>query len=431
MNKNKNLSDSARQKTIDPDSKNFKVRQCRVCGGKHLYPFLSLGAMPIPNGFLAEDEVGQKEPRYPLGVLVCEDCWLVQLTHVVPAEIMFKNYLYIPSTSATMLSHFQSFAKDVVKQFSLDKGDLVIDIGSNDGTLLGYFKDQEMRVLGIDPASNLAQVARLKGIDTIDSFFSAAVAKEVRPKYGKAKIITATNVVAHIDDIHSLCDGVAELLDDDGVFIMEFPYLLDLLDKNEFDTIYHEHLSYFSITPLVHLFKMHDMQIIDVKKMSVHGGSIRVYVTKKQSTRQVQSSVQEFLQNEKLKKIDKRVAYDDFARRVKVIKRDLVAFLKKLRGQGKRVVGYGAAAKGNVLLNYCDITTNLLDFVVDSISYKQGRYTPGTHIPIYPESRIEKEKPDYVLLLAWNFADEILKKQVSYREKGGQFIITIPYLRIE
>jgi len=409
----------------------FKVKKCRICGGDNLYNFLSLGSMPIPNGFLSKEELKIKESYYPLGVYVCDDCFLVQLTHVVPAEIMFKNYLYIPSTSTTMLDHFKSMASELIKKYQLNARDLVIDIGSNDGTLLSFFKDQEIRVLGVDPAENLAKVAQLKGIETISDFFTSMLADKITTGHGRAKIITATNVVAHIDDIHSFCKGVETLLDKDGILVIEFPYLIDLIDKNEFDTIYHEHLSYLSITPLVKLFKSHEMQIVDIKRVPVHGGSLRVYVARKGSKHKQEKAVKEFLQNEELKKINKRNAYDDFARRVRVIKRDLVSYLKNIKKQGKKIVGYGAAAKGNVLLNYCKIDTTLLDYVVDSISYKQGKFTPGTHIPIFPESRLEKELPDYTLLLAWNFADEILKKQVKYREKGGQFIITIPYLRVE
>lgn len=409
----------------------YKATACRICGSKRLYNFLSLNSMPIPNGFLTEKELKENEPHYPLGVNVCEDCWLVQLTHIIPAEIMFKNYLYIPSTSTTMLTHFKAFAMSAIEEYKVTPKDLVVDIGSNDGTMLGFYKEQEIKVLGIDPASNLAQLARLKGIDTIDDFFSPEIAREVVKTRGTAKVITATNVVAHMNDIHQLCEGIEILLAKDGVFIMEFPYLIDLLDKNEFDTIYHEHLSYFSITPLVQLFKKHNMQIHDVKRMSIHGGSVRVFIKRINSGSKQQPSVKEILDLENLKKLNKRTAYDDFARRVGVIRRDLVKYLKDLKKQGKKIVGYGASAKGNVLLNYCKISTNLLDYVVDSIPYKQGRYTPGTHIPIYPETRLDRDMPDYALLLAWNFADEILQKKVDYRVKGGQFIITIPYLRIE
>lgn len=396
-----------------------------------LFPFLSLGSMPIPNGFLTKEQFIQPEPHYPLGVLVCERCWLVQLTHIVPASSMFKNYLYIPSTSTTMLEHFKIMSHEIIREYGLNSTDLVVDIGSNDGTLLGFFKEQEVKVLGIDPASNLVQVARLKGIDTIDNFFSAKLAGAIANERGRAKIITATNVLAHINDIHDACEGVNALLHREGVFIAEFPYLMDLLDKNEFDTIYHEHLSYFAIRPLVELFKHYNMHIVDIRRSSIHGGSIRIYVAKKDSKHKPTQKVKEFLQQESLKKLDKRTTYDEFARRVKVTKRDLVNYLKRLKKEGKRIVGYGASAKGNVLLNYCDIDTKLLDYIVDSIPYKQGRYSPGTHIPIVPEIRLQRDMPDFVLLLAWNFADEILKKQQTYREKGGQFIITIPYLRIE
>lgn len=387
--------------------------------------------MPIPNGFLTKEELEQKEFYYPLGAAVCENCWLVQLTHVVPPEIMFKNYLYIPSTSKTMLEHFKTLTQETIEKYSLTSNNLVIDIGSNDGTLLGYFKEQEIKVLGIDPASNLAQVARMKGIDTIDDFFTAKLADKIVAEKGKAKIITATNVVAHIHNLHELIEGVEKLLTNDGIFIMEFPYLVDLISKNEFDTIYHEHLSYFSVIPLVELFKRYKMKIVDLKRTPVHGGSIIVYVAKKNSHYQQNVIVQNYIYQEKLIKLDQTNTYDDFSRRVKIIKRDLINYLTDLKKMGKKIVGYGASAKGNVMLNYCGINTKLLDCIVDSIPYKQGKYTPGTHIPIHPEAWLDKHTPDFVLLLSWNFADEILQKQIKYRERGGQFIITIPYLRIE
>lgn len=409
----------------------YELKKCRICGSKKLHKFLDLGTMPIPNGFIEKEDFKKMEEYYPLAVFVCESCWLVQLTHVIPPDIMFKNYLYIPSTSTTMIEHFKSMANDLIETCRLGNKDLVIDIGSNDGTLLGFFKEHEIRVLGIDPASNLAQVARMKGIDTIDDFFGVKLAKKVVKTYGKAKIISGTNVIAHINNLHDLCVGVKTLLSKNGIFVMEYPYLVDLLDRNEFDTIYHEHLSYFAVQPLIKLFKKHGMIIFDIKKTPVHGGSIMVFAAKKGSGYKIKRSVKEFVKLEMLKKLDRKEAYEEFARRVKIIKRDILDYLRRIKSQSKVVVGYGAAAKGNVFLNYCGITTKLLDYIVDSIPYKQGRYTPGTHIPIFPEQKLQKEIPDYTLILAWNFADEILKKQLKYREKGGQFIITIPYLRIE
>jgi len=366
--------------------------------------------MPIPNGFLTKKELKKPEVYYPLGVYFCENCNLVQLTHVVPPEIMFKNYLYIPSTSTTMIQHFKELANEAVKKFKLSPKDLVIDIGSNDGTLLNFFQEDEIKILGIDPASNLVKIARLKGVETIDDFFSVGLAKKILKEKGRAKLITATNVVAHINNLHNLCQGINLLLDREGVFIAEFPYLPDLLSKNEFDTIYHEHLSYFAIKPLTKLFEEHQMRIFDLKRIPVHGGSIRIYASHNQSCYKESETVREFLEQESLRKLHTKGPYDDFGRRVKVIKRDLLDLLRRLRAQGKTIVGHGAAAKGNVLLNYCGINTDLIDYIVDSIPFKQGRYTPGTHIPIFPEKRLEKEVPDYTLLLAWNFADEILKK---------------------
>ena len=411
-------------------SKKYLLAACRICGSNKLYYFLNLGYMPIPNGFLSRKEPSETESHYPLQVCVCESCFLMQLRHVVPPEIMFKNYLYIPSTSLTHIESFDVVARDIIRRFHVRKGSLAVDIGSNDGTLLVQFKDLGMRILGIDPAENLAAEANRKGIKTLQDYFSTNLASDIVKKYGSAKLITATNVIGHINDLHDLCKGLHVLLDKNGVFMMRVPYVIDLLDKNEFDTIYHEHLSYFSFRPLLTLFSMYKLKVIDVEKDEIHGGSIRVYVTRDDSERTVHPRVEKFVTEEKLKKLHLKSTYDEFARRVKIIKRDLVSFLKRIRSQGKTIIGYGASAKGNVLLNYCGISTDILDYLVDSTPYKQGKYTPGTHIPIYPELKVEKDIPDYALLLSWNFATEIINKQRSYRERGGQFIITIPYLRI-
>lgn len=409
----------------------YKARQCRICRRNNLIRVLDLGYMPTPNGYLKKDELGKQELAFPLGISVCPNCWLLQLTHIIPAEIMFKNYLYIPSTSQTMLKHFKSLAETTISSFNIPKNSLVVDVGSNDGTLLSSFKEKEMKVLGIDPAINLATVARLKGIETISDFFTADVVQKIVAKQGKAKVIAATNVAAHIDDLHGFCENINLLLDKEGICVIEFPYLTDLIEKNEFDTIYHEHLSYFSLTPLMTLFERHQLRIFFAKRVPVHGGSIRIFVCRKQASYKTHKIINIFLTEERLKKINRLSYYEDFARRVKVIKRDLVKYLARVKKSGLRIIGYGASAKGNVLLNYCKIDDKILDYVVDSIAYKQGKYTPGSHLKIYPESRLEEDMPDYALLLSWNFAEEILQKQNNYREKGGQFIITIPYLRIE
>jgi hypothetical protein len=343
---------------------------------------------------------------------------------------MFKNYLYIPSTSITMLKHFNDFVNDTKMKVKLSGDDLIVDIGSNDGTLLSFFKKEGMKVLGIDPSENLTLIAKLKGIETLNNFFTKKLADKIIKKYGRAKIITATNVIPHIHNLHDFSAGVSNLLTDDGIFIAEFPYLPDLFRKNEFDTIYHEHLSYFSLQPLKNLLDTYHLRINELKKIPVHGGSLRLTISKK-STHHGEKQTAVFLESEKKNNFGELKTYKNFSRRVEKIRTELVKLLRQLKQTGKKIVGYGASAKGNVLLNYCKLDTRTIEYIVDSISYKQGKFTPGTHIPIFPEERLEKDMPDYALLLSWNFAEEILHKQVSYREKGGRFIITIPYLRVE
>lgn len=413
-----------------PQSDKFRAQRCRICDSEKLYQFLDLGSMPIPNGFLRKEDLGKEEPKYALGTSVCESCWLVQLTHVVPAELMFSNYLYIPSTSTTMLAHFEAMASDLITRHKLTENDLVMDIGSNDGTLLSFFRQKGLPVLGVDPAANLAHLARMKGVDTVSELFTPEVAVKLSKKGIRPKLINATNVVAHMQDLHGLCEGVKTLLDDNGVFVIEFPYLLDLLEKNEFDTIYHEHLSYFALQPLLRLFEKHDLRIFDARKMSVHGGSMRISVAKKNSSQQDTAELKASLEYELRSKINSRSLYDEFAQRVYSNTKQLLECLKAFKAEGKRVIGYGASAKGNVLLNFCNISSDLVEYVVDSIPYKQWRYTPGTHIPVYPEQKLEEDRPDYVLLLAWNFKDEILKKQASFIARGGRFIVAVPEVKI-
>jgi len=369
-----------------------------------------------------------KEPFYPLDVYYCPKCGLVQLRDVVSPKILFKDYVYLTGMSQTMKQHFGQLAGEVVNNFNLSQDDLVIDIGSNDGTLLKGFKQLGIKTLGIEPATNIALVAEREGIETINDFFSLNVANNIIERKSHAKAIIGTNVFAHINDLDGILKAVNILLARDGIFVIEVPYLVDLLSKTEFDTIYHEHLSYFSLRPLVTLFKRFNMELFDVKRVPVHGGSIRCYV--RRSPSKVENSVYKLLVLEEDLRLNVFNAYLEFSAKVKNIKLQLTSLLKKSKENGSRIVGYGAAAKGNVLLNYCKIRTDILDYIVDNTPFKQGLYTPGMHIPVVPPDRLLRDEPDFVLLLAWNYLDEILKKEQKYRELGGKFIVPIPEPKI-
>lgn len=409
------------------NSSDYKIKKCRACGNKKLHTFLSLGSMPIPNGFIKKQNIEKPEKKYPLKACLCLECYLVQLTHIIPPQIMFKNYLYVPSASNTMVSHFKKLADKLLKKL---KPKFVVDIGSNDGTLLSNFQNKGIKVLGVDPAENIAKEANKRGINTYNGYFDKATTKHILNLYGKADIVTATNVVAHIDDLKGLFANVKLILCESGIFVIEAPYILDLIENNEFDTIYHEHLSYLSIHPLRKLLKKSNLKIIDIEKQQIHGGSMRIYIAHSRSKYKAQTNLNKILQLERVSNLQSISYYDDFACRVKSIKANLTNLLSKLKKEGKIIVGYGASAKGNVLLNYCKITSDTLDYIVDSTPYKQGKYTPGTHIPIYPEDKLMQNNPDYVLILSWNFIDEIIGKNKEYIKRGGKFIVTIPYLRI-
>lgn len=405
-----------------------EVERCRICHSRKLYRFLDLGSMPIPNGFLKKQDLAKKEEKYELACLYCEECGLVQTTVVVNPEIMFRNYVYIPSTAKVMMNNFSNLAYQSLERVKYTDKTLVVDIGSNDGSLLTFFKSFGVRVLGIDPAENLAILAEMKGVPTETRLFNASTGKRVAKKYGKAKIITATNVIAHIDDLHKVMQGVSELLDDGGYFITEFPYLLDLIHHNEFDTIYHEHLSYFSLKPWKRLVEGYGYRIVDVQRLQIHGGSIRITQTRKRVPKS--RALSHLIALEEHFGLYKKSTYDDFSGRVSELKADLNKVLKELKKQKKRIVGYGAAAKGNVLTNCFGIGKETLDYIVDSTPYKQGLYTPGKHIPVQAENKLLEDMPEYALILAWNFANEIMKKQQEYKKRGGNFIIPVPEVKI-
>ena len=408
----------------------FKKTTCRVCTKNTLKKILTLGPTPLANAFLTEQQINTGEKFYPLDVYFCTNCHFLQLGHVISPLLLFQNYVYVSSTSKLFIKHFEQYAEKVYERLKLNSHSLVIDIGSNDGILLKPFKKLGTKVLGIEPAENIAKIARPEGIDTISEYFSKKLAHFVVKKYGKADIITANNVFAHIDDLDEVIEGLKILLKDNGVFIMEAPYLIDFLQKRYFDLVYHEHLSYWSVDALQTLFKRFNMTVFFVEKVAVHGGSIRVFVKKEEGHFPVDKSVKQFLLKESKMKLKDITTYLNFAQKVYENKVKLLLLLEKLKSEGKTIAAYGAPAEGNTLLNFFSIGTETLDFVVDDSKFKQGLFTPGKHIPVVPSQQLYEKKPDYVLILAWNFADSIMKIHDKYKNGGGRFIIPVPKPRI-
>ena len=405
-----------------------KIKRCRICNSKNLIKYLSLGKTPLANSFIEPKNINKKELKFPLEVLYCKNCSLSQLSIVVNPKLLFSKYVYRSSISKTFQNHCAKMAEKVIKMIKSYKNELVVDIASNDGCLLKQFKNIGFKTLGVEPAKNLADIANLNGIETISSFWSIATAKKNLKNYGKAKVITATNILAHVDDLNKFLKAVNILLKKDGLFIVEVPYLYHLLTKNEFDTIYHEHLSYFLVKPLKKLYENNDLYIIKIEKYPIHGGSLRIYASK--NNLKEDTSVREFLNFENKNKLYDINTYKNFHKEVKKIKKDFLKLLNQLKNKKKKVVAYGASAKGNTLLNYCGINKNLISFTVDDTPEKQNKFAPGSKIPIKDASYLEKEKPGYIVLLAWNFAKEIMQKTEEYRKRGGKYIIPIPEVRV-
>ncbi len=399
--------------------------ECRICKSRNQHQFLSLGDQPHCNRFLRKEELGGQEHWYPLDLYFCEDCGLVQLGYVVPPEVMFRDYPYVSGTTVTLTNHFHQLARDIVERFNLTPGSQIVDIGSNDGTFLQGFKKQRMRVLGVDPAVNIARMANEAGIETIPDFFGRGVAEKITREWGNADVITAAGVFYHIPDLEDVVEGVRVLLSDDGVFVVQANYLLDMLEKNSFDNIYHEHLHYYSLKPLIVLFHRFDMEVFHAERNSIHGGSIVVYV-RKGTTGTLSKSVDAILALEAERGVYKLDTYRRFAVQVGRIKDELLAILQDLKAKGKRMAAYGAPAKGNTMLNYCRIGPDLLEYAVEKNPLKAGLFTPGMHIPVISEEEAREKQPDYYLVLPWNFLDEFLAKESSFREKGGKFIVPIP-----
>lgn len=404
------------------------VFHCRICGGTSAHTVLDLGQMPLANRLL--DSPSQSETRYPLKLVFCESCTLVQIVETVPPAELFQDYVYFSSFSDTMVSHARELVARMSVAESLDEKSLVVELASNDGYLLQFYRDRGIPVLGIDPAANVVAVAEQRGIPTRCAFFDASIAQGLADEGFRADVMHANNVLAHVADLHGFAEGIRLLLKPDGVAILEMPYLRDLIDRCEFDTIYHEHLCYFSLAALVKLFERHELVVQDVERMEIHGGSLRVSVAHAASTRVRSSAVDALLASERRTGLGTLEYYRNFAEQVQGVRAALRALLADLKRGGARIAAYGASAKGATLLNYFGIGSDTLEFVADRSTVKRGKFTPGTHIPIVSADALAERKPDYTLLLTWNFADEILRQQQAYRAGGGRFVIPIPDVRV-
>ncbi len=411
------------------DSGKFRrLTKCRVCGRADFTKYLSLGALPLANNLITPGQIHSEE-KFPLEVLFCNPCAFSQLSIVVNPDIMFRNYVYRSSISRIFSEHCADIAHEL-EGCPLAGGDLVLDIASNDGCMLKEFKAIGCRVLGVDPAINLAKIASAQGIETIPEYWSPQLASELEKKHGKAKVVIAVNVFAHIDDLHSMVEGVKKILAPNGYFIIESPHLQSLIEHTEFDTIYHEHLSYLLVKPLAGLMLEHGMRIAKVKKSDIHGGSIRMYIEHEGAKDTSDGSVEEAVLGEQNAGLHRAGTYLSFGKKVDGIKNGLRSLLSKLRAGGKTISAFGASAKGNTLLNYCGITAKEIDCIFDDTPEKQGKLYPGVHIPIVAGSQLMQKQPDYLLLLAWNFSAEIMQKTKDYKAAGGKYILPIPRVKI-
>ena len=405
--------------------------RCRSCDAELHQLFVELGASPLSNRYLSDEDLLVMEPTYPLTPYVCTLCWLVQLQAVVTPEQLFSDYPYFSSYSDSWLKHSEAYVESITERLGLTSAHHVVEIASNDGYLLQYFANRGIPVHGVEPAANVAAEAEAKGIPTLVRFFGTSTAEEMVVAGQKADLLLGNNVLAHVPDLNDFIAGMKLLLNPGGVITMEFPHLLHLMELNQFDTIYHEHFSYFSFLAVEKAFLRHGIVLFDVEELAAHGGSLRIYGRHQEdASKPVGSRVLELRQREVLLGLDHVAAYERFTRQVEETKRGLLSFLIDAKRAGKSIVGYGAPAKGNTLLNYCGIRTDFLDYTVDRSKHKQGRYLPGSRIPIFGPERIKETKPDFVLILPWNLREEIMEQMAHIREWGGRFVIPIPRVEV-
>ena len=407
----------------------MKNETCRFCNSILNPIFLDLGKTPLANSFLSESDLQKDEPFFPLQVYVCNECYLVQLKQFKTPDEIFSEYAYFSSYS--MLEHAENYVEMILKRFHFNENSLVVELASNDGYLLQYFKKKQIPFLGIEPAENVAKSAIKNDIPTIIDFFSEDLAINLKNDGKQTDLIIANNVLAHVPELNKFVKGIKILLKDNGIATIEFPHLLNLIEKNQFDTIYHEHFSYFSLFTAMKVFSHHNLEIFDVEEISTHGGSLRLYVKHTINNHlSITSNVKMILNKEQEYRLDDINTYNNFSKRVMEVKGKLREFLLASKKTGKKVIGYGAPAKGNTLLNFCKIDQSMLSYTVDKSIQKQGLYLPGTHIPIKSPEEIKKSKPDYLLILPWNLQEEIMTEMSFIREWGGKFIIPIPEVKV-
>lgn len=403
---------------------------CRACGSRRLEVFLDLGPQPLANAYPATAADFADEMFFPLDVAFCADCTLVQIVDVVDPEVLFGHYLYVTGTSTSMAEHWRGYAQSVVEEYRLSASDRVVEVASNDGSLLLHFKNLGTRTLGIEPARNIAAMARERGIETVNRFFNATVGQEIREAYGPSRAAIANNVLAHVDHNVDFLRGLAALVSQDGVVVVEAPYLGEFIEKLEYDTVYHEHLSYFSVTALAAMYERAGLGIVRIQKMPVHGGSLRIWARPHATAPKHAREVEDLMADEKRRGFTTSTVYQYFAEGVRKNREKLKAMLGELKAQGKSIAAYGAPAKGNTLLNYCGLSTQTIAFTVDKNPLKVGRFTPGMHLPILPVEELAARRPDYALILPWNLSAEIIRQEEVYRRAGGRFIIPIPEPRL-
>jgi 2-polyprenyl-3-methyl-5-hydroxy-6-metoxy-1,4-benzoquinol methylase len=404
---------------------------CRFCQSPLQHSFADLGMSPLANSYIEPEKLQRMEPFYPLHTYVCKACYLVQLPEFETPEHIFSDYAYFSSYSDSWLNHARAYTNYMIERFGFDASSYVVEIASNDGYLLQYFKDKAVPVLGIEPAANVAKVAEAAGIPTLVKFFGVETAKELVAEDKQADLLLGNNVLAHVPDLNDFVGGMKILLKPQGVITMEFPHLMRLMVGNQFDTIYHEHFSYFSFITVEKVFAKHGLTLFDVEELSTHGGSLRIYARHTEDSRKaVSDRVQELRERELQAGFTQIETYGTFAEKVRETKRQLLNLLLNAKQEGKNIVSYGAPAKGNTLLNYCGIRTDFIDYTVDRSPHKQGRFLPGTHIPIYHPDKIAETKPDYLLILPWNIKDEIMEQMAYIRQWGGKFVVPIPQVEV-